>query len=171
MIAREHGVDVLDEVEGLAVEEHVLLLDAERVRIGLAELVVEDAARVHRALARDRVGVDLLHVAENGVGFDLDPPARVEQALDDDGGRRGPDLREHLAVRSRDLLPVLHVRQVDARSHDVREAGTCLAERAAEDLEAQPRLLVGARRADRPRRGIGAVPDTCTWPPLTTARE
>ena len=32
----QHGVDVLDEVEGLAVQEHVLLLDAERVRVGLA---------------------------------------------------------------------------------------------------------------------------------------
>ena len=40
----EHGVDVLDEVERLAVEEHVLLLDAERVRVALAEGVVEHAA-------------------------------------------------------------------------------------------------------------------------------
>ena len=30
----EHRVDVLDEVERLAVEEHVLLLDAERERVG-----------------------------------------------------------------------------------------------------------------------------------------
>ena len=40
----EHGVDVLHEVERLGVEEHVLLLDAERVRVALAERVVEDAA-------------------------------------------------------------------------------------------------------------------------------
>ena len=57
----EHGVDVLDEIERLAVEEHVLLLDAERVGIGLAELVVEHAAAVDVVLARDRVGIDLLH--------------------------------------------------------------------------------------------------------------
>ena len=47
LVARDrlqHGVDVLDEVERLAVEEHVLLLDAERVRVGAAERVVEDAA-------------------------------------------------------------------------------------------------------------------------------
>src|SRR5947209_2393796 len=52
----EHRVDVLDEVEGLAVEEHVLLLDAEGVRVARAEGVVEDAAarREVRALARDR---------------------------------------------------------------------------------------------------------------------
>src|SRR5262245_32988062 len=52
----EHRVDVLDEVEGLAVEEHVLLLDTERVRVARAERMVEDAAsgREARALARDR---------------------------------------------------------------------------------------------------------------------
>src|SRR3954471_11864769 len=52
----EHGVDVLDEVEGLAVEEHVLLLDTERVGVARAEGVVQDAAagREERALARDR---------------------------------------------------------------------------------------------------------------------
>ena len=33
--AREHRVDVLDEVERLGVEEHVLLLDAERERVAL----------------------------------------------------------------------------------------------------------------------------------------
>ena len=40
----EHGVDVLHEVEALAVEQHVLLLDAERVGIAPPEGVVEDAA-------------------------------------------------------------------------------------------------------------------------------
>jgi hypothetical protein len=40
----EHGLDVLDEVERLAVEQHVLLLDSERVRLALAEVVVDDAA-------------------------------------------------------------------------------------------------------------------------------
>ena len=48
----QHGVDVLDEVERLAVEEHVLLLDAERVRVGLAERVVEDAAARRRRPCR-----------------------------------------------------------------------------------------------------------------------
>ena len=58
----EHGVDVLDEVERLAVEEHVFLLHPERVRIALAEGVIEDAAagREASALARDRRGIDLL---------------------------------------------------------------------------------------------------------------
>src|SRR5436190_23888644 len=43
---REHRVDVLDEVPGLGVEQHVLLLDAERVRIARAEAMVADAALV-----------------------------------------------------------------------------------------------------------------------------
>ena len=58
---REHGVDVLDEVEGLRVEEHVLLLDAERERLARAEAVVEDAAPLGEPLARDGRGIDLLH--------------------------------------------------------------------------------------------------------------
>src|SRR5438552_2306656 len=54
-------VDVVDEIEALAVEQHVLLLDAERVRLALAERVVEDAAPRREALAGDRRRVDLLH--------------------------------------------------------------------------------------------------------------
>src|SRR6266702_1926710 len=52
----EHRVDVLDEVEGLAVKEHVLLLDPERVWVARAEGVVEHAAagREAGALPRDR---------------------------------------------------------------------------------------------------------------------
>src|SRR5215472_8927477 len=60
----EHRVDVLDEIEGLAVEEHVLLLDSERVRVARAEGVVEDAAagREARTFARDRGGDErILH--------------------------------------------------------------------------------------------------------------
>ena len=57
----QDGVDVLDEVERLAVQEHVLLLDAERVRVRLPERVLEHTPALDCALARDRVGVDLLH--------------------------------------------------------------------------------------------------------------
>jgi hypothetical protein len=60
---RQHRVDVLDEIERLAVEEHVLLLDPERVRVALAEAVVEHASPLGeaRALAGDRRRVRLLH--------------------------------------------------------------------------------------------------------------
>ena len=57
LVARDrvqHRLDVLHEVERLPVEELVLLLDSERVRVALAERVVEDAALVHCALAGDR---------------------------------------------------------------------------------------------------------------------
>src|SRR5579875_2571106 len=52
----EHGVDVLDEVERLAVEEHVLLLHPQRVGVARAEGVLEHAAagREAHALAGDR---------------------------------------------------------------------------------------------------------------------
>ena len=75
----EHRVDVLDEVERLGVEEHVLLLDAERVRLALAELVVEHAAAGGEALAGDRGGIDLLHGVEYGLRFDFNQPARIEE--------------------------------------------------------------------------------------------
>ena len=58
---RQHSVDVLDEVEALAVEQHVLLLDSERVRLALPECMVEDAAARREALAGDRRRIDLLH--------------------------------------------------------------------------------------------------------------
>src|SRR5919204_35449 len=65
---REHRLDVLDEVERLAVEQHVLLFDAERVRIAFAKGVVEDAAarREAGALAGDRGGGDLLRHRSSG---------------------------------------------------------------------------------------------------------
>src|SRR2546430_8927544 len=40
----EDGLDVLDEVERLAVEQHVLLLEPDRERLAFAEAVVEDTA-------------------------------------------------------------------------------------------------------------------------------
>ena len=60
----QHRVDPLDEVEALAVQQHVLLLDAERVRLALPELVLEDAAPGGETLhTRDRRGPGLLHGA------------------------------------------------------------------------------------------------------------
>src|SRR5262249_49502653 len=51
----EHGVDVLHEIEGARVEEHVLLFHAERVRVALAEAVFEHAAGVEASFARHRL--------------------------------------------------------------------------------------------------------------------
>jgi len=85
----QDGVDVLDEIERLAVEQHVFLLDAERVRIALSVRMVEDAAGglEARSLTGDRRGINLLHVqgvsprparVQNRLGLDLDEPARIE---------------------------------------------------------------------------------------------
>ena len=57
----EHHLDVLDEVEALRVEEHVLLLDAQRVRVARPELVVEDAGGRRVGDTGDRPRDDLLH--------------------------------------------------------------------------------------------------------------
>ena len=51
----------MDEVERLAVEEHVLLLHAQGVRVALAVGVVEHAPTRREALPGDRCGIDLLH--------------------------------------------------------------------------------------------------------------
>jgi hypothetical protein len=61
---RQDGVDVLHEVERLAVEEHVFLLDPERVRVAPAEGMVENAPapREARTLPRDGRRIDLLVV-------------------------------------------------------------------------------------------------------------
>jgi hypothetical protein len=57
----EHRLDVLDEVEALGVEQHVLLLDAERVGLAVAEAVVDDARGRDALEAGDRGRDDLLH--------------------------------------------------------------------------------------------------------------
>src|SRR5215471_16922287 len=50
----QHRIDVLDEIERLSVEQLVLLLDTEGVRVAFAERVLEHAARVRSSLAGDR---------------------------------------------------------------------------------------------------------------------
>src|SRR5256714_5015587 len=61
----EHGVDVLHEVERLAVEEHVLLFDPERVRVAPPESMVEHAATLGEPAASsgDRRRIDLVHAS------------------------------------------------------------------------------------------------------------
>ena len=63
---RQDRVDVLHEVERRRVEQHVLLLDAERVRIALAEGVLVDAAVRGQALARDARRDDAVHAEMYG---------------------------------------------------------------------------------------------------------
>ena len=153
----EHGVDVLDEVERLRVEEHVLLLDSECVRVALAEGVVEDAPAgcEPRSFARDRRGIDLpavcLHTGvlllwEQCFSFDLDEPAWIEETCGDEHGAGGPDVGEHLAVRAPDFFPVVDVQEKRPRAHDVLGCGPGLGKGRHDDLEAAARLAVGVAR-------------------------
>ena len=149
----EHRVDVLHEVPGLGVEQHVLLLDAEGVGLS-AEVVVEHArprARGARcSLPGYRRGVDLLHRGSiTGshlnvrLRLDLDEPSRVEQ-LRDDRGRRRAGAAERIAVGARDLGDQLGRGDVDPRADDVVEGGAGLAQRGRDDVDAAARLLVRA---------------------------
>ena len=57
----EDRVHVLDEIEALVVEEHVLLLDSEGVLVARPEVVVEHADARREALPGDRGRIDLFH--------------------------------------------------------------------------------------------------------------
>jgi hypothetical protein len=171
----EHGVDVLDEVERFRVEEHVLLLDSQRVRVALAECVVEDtpAGRKARALAGNRRGIDLpavcrhtgvLLVRQQCFSLDLDDPAWIEETCGYEHGAGGPDVGEHLAVRSPDFFPVVDVQEKGSRADDVLGCGAGLREGRHDDLETAARLAVGVAGRigslghDRARAGDEDVP-------------
>jgi hypothetical protein len=79
---RQHRVDVLDEVERGRVEEHVLLLDAERVRLAATEAVVVDAALVARGEPGDggRHGLRRRLGLERRRGGGLDAHGRTASA-------------------------------------------------------------------------------------------
>ena len=107
---REHRVDVLHEVPRLGVEEHVLLLDAERVRVALAERVVEHArlraAGAFGALAGDRRRKDLLHAGSITASASISTSQRGSSSCVTMRGRRRAGRRERLAVRPADLVDV-----------------------------------------------------------------
>jgi hypothetical protein len=89
---------------------------------------------------------------EGGLGLDLDQPGGVEQARHDYRGRGRADLAEDLAVRPGDLLPVPGVGEVHPGTDHVLIAGAGLRERLPDQIQAEPGLIVGARRR---RRTVG----------------
>src|SRR3954454_5286128 len=68
-------------------------------------------------------------------GFDLDEPARIEQAGDDARGR-GPGVRDRLSVRAPDVVDEGGVGDEDPGAHDVVERGARFGESALDDPEA-----------------------------------
>jgi hypothetical protein len=83
---------------------------------------------------------------EDGLGLDLDQPGGVEQGRHDHRGRGRADLAEDLAVRAGDLLPEPGVGEVHPGADHVLIAGAGLRERLADQVQADPGLLVGAFR-------------------------
>ncbi len=77
-----------------------------------------------------------------GVGLDLDPPARIEQPLDDDQCRRWVDLTKELAMSAAHRVPVGGVGDEHACPDDIF-AGTAQRQDGLEnDLETPRGLLV-----------------------------
>ena len=150
--------------KALAVEELVFLLDPERVRIAAAECVVEDAAAVDGALARDRRRKRLLRV-----GHAEASTASTSISTFHAGSSRAVTTVAFAGRISRNTSPCARETPskcagsvtYNARPHDVVEARARPLERLADDLETQARLLVcvlGRRRAvDRNRRRAGDV--------------
>ena len=153
---REHRVDVLHEVPRLGVEQHVLLLDAERVRVALAERVIEHArvagAEPLGALPGDRRREDLLHGVSITASASISTSQRGSSSAVTIPVVAGRASRKRFAVRAADLVDVRRVRDVDAGSHDVVQRRAGLRQRTLDDREAHPGLLVRRRRAGRRRR-------------------
>ena len=172
----EHGVDVLHEIPRLGVEQHVLLLDAERVRIALAERVVEHArvlgARPERALAGDRRREDLLHDGSITASASISTSQRGSSSCGDDAGRRRPRPCERLAVRAADVVDERGVGDVDPRADDVVEARRRPRASARSMISRQTfAWSYGVAGGSASPGMIGAVPETQTRSPMRTARE
>src|SRR5512132_1713387 len=109
--------------------------------------------------AAQRLGEWAVPLRQDRVGLHLHEPPRVEEPVHHDHRARRTDVREHLAVRPPDLLPVAGVGQVGPRPHDVLRTGTGLGERGHDDLQHTPRLAERIRGRIAPvrhdRRGPG----------------
>src|SRR4051794_20679340 len=79
---------------------------------------------------------------DEGLGLELDLPARVEQAGDDEERARRAHGAEDLAVGAADFLPVVRLGEVGPRADDVLGPRPDVGQGGDDDLEAPLRLLV-----------------------------
>ena len=107
----EHRVDVLDELESFSVEQLVLLLDTERVRVARAELVVDDAPAGSDPLpvidGRERL-LRLAHGRTASTSISTFHLGIEEPG--EDGRVRGSDVAEDLRVSAGEAVEVVGVR-------------------------------------------------------------
>src|SRR5579885_2659475 len=91
----------------------------------------------------------------DGIGLDLDEHHRVDQAADFHhcGGRA--NRAKELAVRLANLFPVVDVAHINARAHDIVEAGARAFEDGFDVAQGLYGLGVGVARADDLAVGIG----------------
>ena len=102
---------------------------------------------------------DRFYSGDDGFGLDLDAPLRVEQLFDGDHGGCGADVGEDLAVGTPDLLPVLGMGEVDARTDDVLERGAGVVECGLDELEDGAGLVGGRKVVRADGAGSGDVDD------------
>ena len=107
-----------------------------------------------------------LGVVEDRLGLDLHPPARIEQAGNDNHRARRADLAENLPMDATDRLPVFPVDEVRARPDDVGRTPAELGQGGEDDREAPARLgrRIRIARSVRPDRGSAADEDPLSDP-------
>src|SRR3954471_16510157 len=166
----EHRVDVLDEVVRLGVEEHVLLLCPQRVRVALAERMVENAAALCEAasLARDRRRVDLLHGSTASTSISTSHRSSKSRAMVPvHAGRTSP--KASPCARMASATCSASVTKTRVRTTFERPVpASC---RAFSTISRHRFICAYALAGgSAPSAMIGAVPATWTFEPETTAR-
>ena len=160
----EDGVDVLDEVERLGIEQHVLLLDAERVRVARPELVLDDAAGMEDPLdSGDRRRVRLLGHASRTIvrsaPSDKVPEDQHDRDPEDDRGRQlGHDLPLDEGERpegDREEDEAVERHRDGVRGHDPHRVGNASAHPGAEPVVERLGDGEGGEAADDDPPGSG----------------
>src|SRR5262245_10463843 len=104
--------------------------------------------------ARDTVRAARL-LLDPGIRLDLDQHRGLDQPPHLDHRGRGTDDAEELAVRLADLLPIVDVRDVDARTHHVTDTGAGLLQSGVDVVERLDGLCVRVARTDDRTARVG----------------